>query len=150
VEDVPPPGGPTSYFTLDSRKLTTPAAGRLRVETAFIVSNDCVVSSITGAWFAVDGVYLPGSLIRFYENVTTTAVLSGLTASPLAAGEHTVEIRSGCLTETNNSTTFVLPSRIEATFLPGSSAVIAAAMAAPTGLSSRMCTMARNTKPSCG
>ena len=63
---------------------------------------------LPGTWFAVDGVYLPGSLIRFNENVTPTAALSGLTANPLAAGEHTIELRSGCLTQPKNSTSHLV------------------------------------------
>jgi len=80
--------------THHTHSITTTTAGRLYVMGRGRLSIDCTAgSAVTG--LCVNGTAVPASGSTYPANTTTEVVVFGVTA-PLAAGIHSVALRTGC------------------------------------------------------
>ena len=84
--------------SVGSLTFSTPALGRLRVEMPAHARADCPSSVFADIWLTLDGAFLPGSAQRTTPSNSTLSsyFLVGVTASSVAAGEHTVAAVIAC------------------------------------------------------
>jgi hypothetical protein len=85
--------------TLDPASVTTTRAGRLLVsKTIGSIQLDCTPNNASRIWLSLDGVRVPGTLItQIPDNAQVRAItLTGVTADPVAPGEHVGALRVDC------------------------------------------------------
>ena len=114
-DETPSPPTGNQATTLFSRPFTLPRAGKVTAETAFQIRVQCAASSDAAAWLTIDGVYVAGSVFIFPQTAgtLTTAIPSGMTASALTAGDHSVTAMAGCWETNISATTFYHPTHFE-------------------------------------
>jgi hypothetical protein len=87
----------TAEITVDASPFTTTLAGRLLIikPIAKVVAGCSDLAGVS-LWIEVDGVAVPGSVIRMSQNSPQNFTLAGVTASSVPAGDHTARVAMEC------------------------------------------------------
>jgi hypothetical protein len=87
----------TAEKTVDASPFTTTLAGRLLVIKPIAkVMGECSNLAAVSVWIEVDGVTVPGSVIRIDQKSRETLTLAGVTAGSVPAGDHTARVAMEC------------------------------------------------------
>ena len=109
TSDVFSPATPVAEGDSGQREVTTTRTGRLAV-SRFIsgLSADCSANAWR-AWLTVDDVRLPGSVTSTYTDGAglSAVTLTGVTANPVPAGQHDIEVKFECVSGTLTSASAV-------------------------------------------
>lgn len=93
------PGPPASpQAELGSQQVTVHQAGALFLVTRHRVKFNCMSASQAEYGLYLDGVPVPGSAVQLPSNEFISFSLSGVTATPVAPGAHSVSLGASCIT----------------------------------------------------